>query len=610
MPNNIDLTIAPFNKLNDRQKKTLINHLDIAYFRHGDTLLYQGQPSEHLFIIIKGIVEERSSSNGEIYAHYTNDDIFDVRSQLEQPVKHTYQAIEDTLCHLLPTAIFLTLYHENTEFAAYFNSSLATRKALMTQANQQQNLAEFILTKIDNETIQPSLVVDWNTSLQQVTQLLKDNAVDALFVELNQYDTRHKSNTAHLPIGIITRTDLLHALMLEGYSPNHPVGPITTYPIVSIKKYDYLFNAMTLMTRHHVKRVAVIEENKLIGMLDMTQILSLFSTHSHVLTLRIARAQTIDELALAANSQAQLVETLLNNGIRTRFIMELISTINEQIIEKAFNLTVPKALHDHCCLIVMGSEGRGEQILKTDQDNALIIKEGLEWHQCHELMKKFTHTLLQLGYPLCKGNIMVSNAHWVKTEREWQHYITKLSTEYNGENMMHLAILSDAHAVAGNHQLLSPLKHLLTQKMQENELALSIFARPALQFIVPLTLFGKVKNKKEGIDIKQGGIFPIVHGIRTLSLEHGITDTNTFTRIELLCQQNILESTTAENLSEALKLFFKLRLRHQLEEVNPMPSNQIHIQRLDRSERDLLRHSLHIVKKFKEWLGYHYQIRD
>ena len=280
MPNNIDLTIAPFNKLNDRQKKTLINHLDIAYFRHGDTLLYQGQPSEHLFIIIKGIVEERSSSNGEIYAHYTNDDIFDVRSQLEQPVKHTYQAIEDTLCHLLPTAIFLTLYHENTEFAAYFNSSLATRKALMTQAHQQQNLAEFILTKIDNETIQPSLVVDWNTSLQQVTQLLKDKAVDALFVELNQYDTRHKSNTAHLPIGIITRTDLLHALMLEGYSPNHPVGPITTYPIVSIKKYDYLFNAMTLMTRHHVKRVAVIEENKLTGMLDMTQILSLFSTHS------------------------------------------------------------------------------------------------------------------------------------------------------------------------------------------------------------------------------------------------------------------------------------------------------------------------------------------
>ena len=439
---------------------------------------------------------------------------------------------------------------------------MATRKALLTQAHQQQNLAEFILTKIDNETIQPSLVVDWNTSLKQVTHLLKEHNVDALFVELNQYDPRHKANQHQLPIGIITRTDLLHALVLDNHQPNHPVGPIATYPIVHIQKHDYLFNAMTLMTRRHIKRVAVLEKDQLIGMLDMTQVLSLFSTHSHVLTLRIARAQSIDELAIAANSQTQLIETLMNNGIRTRFIMELISTVNEQIIEKAFSLIVPKSLHDHCCLIVMGSEGRGEQILKTDQDNALIIKEGLEWHQCHELMKKFTHTLLQLGYPLCKGNIMVSNAHWVKTEREWQHYITKLSTEYNGENMMHLAILSDAHAVAGNHQLLSPLKHLLTQKMQENELALSIFVRPALQFIVPLTLFGKVKKKKEGIDIKQGGIFPIVHGIRALSLEQGIEKTNTFQRIEELNQRNVLEHSTADNLTEALKLFFKWRLRH------------------------------------------------
>ncbi|MCP3699912.1 MAG: cyclic nucleotide-binding protein, partial [Aliivibrio sp.] len=358
------------------------------------------------------------------------------------------------------------------------------------------------------------------------------------------------------------------------------------------------------------KRVAILDNKQLVGMLDMTQVLSLFSTHSHVLTLRIARAKSIEELAIAANSQTQLINTLLNNGIRMRFIMELISTVNEQIIEKAFSLTIPKGLHGHCCLIVMGSEGRGEQILKTDQDNALIIKNGLKWHQLNELMTQFTQTLLQLGYPLCKGNVMVSNPHWVKTEQEWQHYIERMCTEHNGENMMDLAIFSDAQAIAGNRNLLTPLKQSIRHQLKDNELVLSIFTRPALQFTVPLTLFGNVKNIKEGIDIKQGGIFPIVHGIRALSLEQGIEKTNTFQRIEELNSRKVLEHSTADNLTEALKLFFKCRLRHQLKNSQNRESNYIYIQQLDRTEKDLLRHSLHVVKKFKEWLGYHYQIRD
>ncbi|MCV5918183.1 DUF294 nucleotidyltransferase-like domain-containing protein, partial [Escherichia coli] len=88
---------------------------------------------------------------------------------------------------------------------------------------------------------------------------------------------------------------------------------------------------------------------------------------------------SVEELAVASNPQRQRVESLLRNVLPTRFIMELISAVTEQIIEKAFELVVPPALHDHCCLIVLGSEGRGEQILKTDQDNALIIEDGLEW---------------------------------------------------------------------------------------------------------------------------------------------------------------------------------------------------------------------------------------
>lgn len=600
MSDSFDTSLPPFDRLTPDQQHRLIDSLDVAYYRHGETLIEAGSACDQLFIIIKGSVEESSADGKEVFAHYTTDDMFDVRAQLESHCRHRYRALEDTLCHLLPRDVFQDLYHHNSQFAAYFATSLARRQQLLEEAQRQQNLAEFILTKVDDDNIQPCLILPRHCSLQTATEQLQQQRSDAALVEAGDGQ----------PYGIITRTNLLHAVMLEGYPHDAPVGQVATSPVISVNKGDYLFNAMLAMTRHKVKRVSVVDGDKLAGMLDLTQVLSLFSTHSHVLTLRIARASTIEELALAAGSQTRLVETLFNNGIHTRFVMELIATVNEQIIEKAFQLVVPQALHNHCCLIVMGSEGRGEQILKTDQDNALILADGVDWPGLAEVMETLTHTLHQLGYPLCPGKVMVNNPKWVKTQSEWLHTLKDYAFEGNEETMMDLAILADSHAVAGNRELLAPVKHRLHALMAEQELLLATFTRPALRFSVPLSLFGKLKANKDGLDIKQGGVFPIVHGIRALALENGIEANNTFLRIEQLEARKVLEPSTASNLSEALKLFIKLRLRQQLDQQAGGMQQHLKIEPLSRAERDLLRHSLHVVKKFKEWLGYHYQIRD
>ncbi|GAM69679.1 signal-transduction protein [Vibrio sp. JCM 19236] len=173
---------------------------------------------------------------------------------------------------------------------------------------------------------------------------------------------------------------------------------------------------------------------------------------------------------------------------------------------------------------------------------------------------------------------------------------------------MQLSIFADAHPVAGNHALITPIIEHLQLKLQGNMLLLSDFVRPALQFGVPLTLFGNVKNNKEGIDIKKGGIFPIVHGVRTLALENGIVERNTFERIAELGKRGRLEPNSVDNLSEALKLFYKLRLAEQV--TSGDSGNQIYFSKLNRTERDLVRHSFHVVKKFQQFLAYHYQIRD
>ncbi len=608
MPDKFNMQSPPFDRLSESQQLRLRSSLDVAYYRDRETILEAGKACHHLHILIKGAVEERDENSQEIYAHYANDDIFDVRGQLEGIVKHHYVALEDTLSYLLPKQVFLELYQENGQFAAYFDSNLARRQALIEAAKEQKNLAEFILTKVDRSIYHPPMLLEPSTPINQVTQQLKDNGLDSALVALAPDDQRLRQNPNAHPYAIVTRTNMLHAVMLENRKLDTPVSEIATFPVYYVEEGDFLFNAMITMTRNRMKRVMVCDGNQAIGMLDMTQILSAFSTHSHVLTLSIARATSVEELALASNKQRNLVESLLSNGIRTRFIMELISAVNEQIIEKAFELVVPPALHDHCCLIVLGSEGRGEQILKTDQDNALIIEDGLDWQQCSEVMNALTHTLQQLGYPLCPGNVMVSNPKWVKTQHEWKQELSHWVKSATPEKVMDIAIMADAHAVAGNRELLPEIQEHLSQLMAGQELILTEFCRPAINFSVPLTLFGKVKSSKSGLDIKRGGIFPIVHGIRALSLEYAVTEKNTFDRIQALVDKKVLEHSTADNLSEALKEFFKWRLAQRLAQQSS--SNNLDIKLMDRSERDLLRHSLHVVKKFKQWLGYHYQIRD
>lgn len=608
MPEKFNMNVPPFDKLSAPQQDTLRGSLDVAYYRERDIILHPAQESQFLHVLIKGTVEERAADDSEVFAHYAHDDLFDVRSLFDNHTKHKYLALEDTLSYLLPKSVFLDLYHQNGQFAAYFDSNLAKRQQLLETAQQQQNLAEFILTKVDDSIYHPAVILSPDQPLNQATKLMKEKGIDSALVQLKANDPRLTSNNNPYPFGIITRTNMLHAVMLEDHPLDTPVGHIATYPVYYVKQDDFLFNAMITMTRQKMKRVMVCDEAKPLGMLDMTQILSSFSTHSHVLSLAIARSESIEELAISANRQRNLVESLLNNGIRTRFIMELISAVNEQIIEKAFEIIVPSPLHDQLCFVVLGSEGRGEQILKTDQDNALIVNDGLEWHQCSKIMDKLTHTLLQLGYPLCPGKVMVNNPEWVKSQSEWKKTVSSWVNKAQPEQVMKIAIMADASAIAGNKQLLAPISEHLSNLMADQELILTEFTRPALRFSSPLSLFGNVKASKKGLDIKQGGIFPIVHGIRALSLEYALKEKNTFDRIRALQGKKVLEQQTADNLNEALKLFFKLRLGQQLHDDHS--SNHISLNKLDRSERDILRHSLHVVKKFKQWLGYHYQIRD
>ena len=605
MPDSFKMSNLPFSLLNEREQKLLRANLDIGYYQKGEALLQAPELSEGVYVIFKGRVAEvdPDAEDGieHVFMHYENEDYFGGWSAIHGTTIHNFIAEEETICHILPTATLLELMATNADFADYFQQNLTAKSQIVAQQGEGQDMAEFMLAKISDATLREPLIVNEGTSVAEATALMRETKSDCVMARKGSR------------IGMVTGTDLLDAVVLDKKPLDTDVADIAKYRLITTHPEDYLFNALVLMTQQQIERVVVMDGTTLVGIVQLTDVLSYFSSHSHVIGLRLERASTVDDLRQAATGINALIKALISTGVRIRFTMDLLAAMNGRIISKLFDLVVPDDLQPHVCLIVMGSEGRGEQIMKTDQDNAVILRNSLNWPEMHKVMQEFSETLISFGFPPCPGNIMVSNPAWVNSVDDWTQKLQDWSLSNDGEDQMNLAIAVDAKPVAGNVALFKVARNWFLRNLRNNDIFFSHFARAAIEFDTPLTFFGNLKDKGE-LDIKKGGIFPIVHGVRTLALEHRILKTNTYERIEQLEELGVLGEQEAKDLAEALGLFINIRLRQQLRRadenetgIDPTP-NIIELGGLNKMDRDLLRDALQVVKSFKKSLTSRYHL--
>lgn len=613
MPASFNLQNIPFSLLNEEEQEKLLGAVEYMEFAPGEVLIEAGGPPRGVFVILEGKVAEAdhrldAGNSGaaitpaSVFMYYEADEYFGGWSIYNGKAIHRFFAAEQTRSHLIPTQTLFELIDSNEQFAEYFQQNLGAKREIVAQHAQNQDMAEFMLARIADSTVREPLIVPEGTSIEAATRLMREEKADCMLARKGKR------------YGMVTGTDLLDAVILNKLPLETDVAEIASYRLISIRPDDYLFNALIIMTQQHIERVVVRDEHgELKGIIELTDVLSYFSSHSHVIGLRVERAQTIDELREASFGLFDLIKALLSSGVKIRFTMELLAAVNSRILGKLFDLVVPKEVHPHVCLIVMGSEGRGEQIMKTDQDNGLIYRDGLDWPEMHETMQKFSEILISFGFPPCPGNIMVSNPEWVNSVKEWTSKLSRWSRSGDSTLQMNLAIAADSKPVAGNTALFKVSRNAFFRDIHDNQLFFSYFARAALDFETPLTFFGQLKTSS-GLDIKKAGIFPIVHGVRTMALEHKILENNTFKRLEILADRKVITRELADNLAEAMGFFVQLRLQQQIERVTDSGKthdetpNEIDFKRLNKFERELLRDSLSVVKDFKKSLTSRYHL--
>jgi len=299
--------------------------------------------------------------------------------------------------------------------------------------------------------------------------------------------------------------------------------------------------------------------------------------------------------------------------VRVEVIAGLVGELNRQVFRRLWELLVPEELRANSCLIVMGSEGRGEQVVKTDQDNALLLRDGFEFAGIEAVTEAFTAALIDFGYPTCPGGIMLSRPLWRQpvagfrdTLREWIH-------GSDPEGPMNLAIFLDAAAVAGDTALLEEARGYVDRVLSDNAAYFAHFARAVEQFGEDGSWWSRLPGLRgraaAEIDIKKLGIFPVVHGVRALALQYRLRALGTVERLQALVAAGRIEERLARDLTDALHFLIGLKLANNLRQMadGRTPDNAIRLAELGTLERQALKDSLAIVRGFKQWLGRHFR---
>ena len=598
--------IHPFNNLNTFELDDLVEDLDIVYFKANSIVQAQDSNPEFLYFVLKGLIQE--INDDEVLSVYSKGEIFDSVSLIKNHSKNSFVAIEESICYALKKERFMQILSSNQQLENYFFQSISDKLNNNILNEKNKDMANIMIAKVKDAKVHKAVVVDTNKTIFEAATIIKQEKIPTLLL---------KDEAGEMYI--VTDSDFRQKVILNRMDYDDLVVKIASKGLIYINEDDFLFNAQLQMAKHGLKRVVVKNDHdEIVGILDQISLSSFFATNTFAVSNQIINAETLEELKEASHSFIKIIKSLNAKGVKIEFISKLINQLNKKLLDKLYKILAPKELIGKSCLVVMGSEGRAEQILRTDQDNALIISDdcSISEEKLREFTHLFTETLVDFGFPRCEGNIMVSNPYWCRKQSDFKELIYEWVNNPSGDNFMNIAIFYDALCVSGDIEIIKELKNYLFKISSNSQSFYTNFARVINSFDVPLGFFdgfvfnSKDEKHKDEIDIKRGGIFIIVQGIRSLSIQNRVLNTNTIKRINSLKELKVLDDESAKELIMAFNILNSLKLKASLEKLDKKEKidNFVNPNRLTIMEKDLLKDSFKIVNKLKKRLENHFKL--
>ena len=611
MPSAFNFSASPFDCLTPGEQALVQASVDVAYFPQGDTILAVGAQPTHLFVIIKGFVQQFDGN--EAVATYGPDDCFDGRGLMSGKVSSRFVAAEEVIAYQLARQAVSDLIAGNVTFGALLFSDLSNKLSALSERQSRHELQSLTMARVDEAFVRTPYFVDADTSILEVVKQFHALRTTTLLVR--------DGRTSPPALGIFTANGLQRAILDGTPLDRLAVRGLANFSIIKVRPGDQLGDALAVMIKHKVHRVVVSEGEHISGVLEALDLFSFLSNHSYLINVQILDAQDIASLKVAAGQITRLISLLHRSGTKVSMIARLVQELNAKLFERAWQLIAPADLVANSCLFVMGSEGRGEQLLKTDQDNALVLRDDFVCSvDVAEVCRKFSDALADFGYPPCPGNIMVSNPEWCKSVTDFSQAARLWWMTASADSLMALAIFLDAHAVCGDRALLEQVRSAVFEMAADNDAMLARFA-------TAVNAFGGAAGSggngswwnhlpflgdpgAETLDLKKAGTFPLVHGLRSLALAHGISAASSQDRALALVAAGKLPETLATDLIDSLHFFMGLKLKIGLQKLatGHSANDAIQMETLSSLDRDLLKDTLVVVRQFKTLLSQRFHL--
>jgi CBS domain-containing protein len=610
---------APFDQMEREHLLWMAQRLALGYFAKGEVVLSPEQPDKIRFFVIKqGMVQGQHGAapprGSDAWLELHEGECFPLGALLaNRPVTGTYRASSDVFCYELSAQDFLQL----TRLSEAFYDFCTRRIANLLEQSQHIIQARYSKASAEQQSMSSSLsaivrrepvTCAPESSIREALQQMEDHGVGAMVAVDDS-----------TPIGILTLHDVLSRVALAQADLDRPVISIMSRELTTLPPHAPAYEAALAMARQGIRHVLVTDNGRLTGVVSEKDLFSLQRVGLSQISTTIRHAANLTLLKQCARDIQQLARNMLAQGVAAEQLTQIITTLNDLLTTRVIELELQNSPVQNIefCWLALGSEGRFEQTLNSDQDNGIIfaLKDSEDPTALREVLLPFAKhinlALAECGFPLCGGDVMASNPKWCLSLKEWQDTFDKWIYHGAPMDLLHSTIFFDFRPLYGAVHLGRALRGWLQEAAPKNSRFLHQLAVNALRNRPPLGMMRDfVTGEDNTIDLKLNGITPFVDAARIFSLAIGGAQTNTVQRLREIAAPLGISRRDIDAYCDAFLYIqlLRLRLHHAQSEDGSSLSNRVDPDTLNNLDRRILKEAFRQVRKLQTKLGLDYQV--
>ena len=601
-PDNFLQDCPPFDELEAEQRRWAVSQLQSVYMneQNCNAIMLDMRPA--LFIVRSGAYDLRTG-DGRLIDRLESGDLFGYPSLLTgREIVNRLTTIEDGIVYVLPQSAFDRLRNVSKAFEQYFIRAHGERLLTEKGGNSDTASDDWTEQSVGSVVTMAPVSLGSDTSIQDAAKLMAEHSISSVLVV----------DDGQL-VGILTDRDLRNRVIAQGLSYDVNVAAVMTQLPESVEENRSLLDALTTMTASNVHHLPVVNsKNEPVGMVTATDLIRQQRSEPVYLISAIRKAESRGQLIKEAKKVPEYLKTFANRVKRTTVVGQLMASLTDGMTRQLIQLYEKQygAAPAQYSWLAFGSQGREDQTLSSDQDNGLLLANGLtekqkDWFK--GLGEYVCEGLHECGIPLCPGNIMASNLDCRGTTDEWLQRFKKWTQSPTPKALMYCQIFFDSRAVVGNGRFYQSYREQVA-RLAQNEMFLGNLAMLVNRISVPLGLFNRFRTEDtdagDTIDIKRYGIALINDIARIYSLHAGLTDPSTPVRLKALQKSKLLNQRDNESLLEAWQFLTQLRLNHQLAVWDTdKPKNALDPDKLSTLSRRQLKSAFKIIKEAQQGVG-------